>query len=127
MKRYGACFTVMFVFGHSVVIAGSIDGVTKQLDGTFVPDVTIVVVDLDNGNVLTAAPSSGQGRFNVSLPAGEHVSVTFSEPDHKTAALVGISGDDVLTHFDIFLPASARAAPQNNCCCQRRGLFRRRH
>jgi hypothetical protein len=130
MKRT-TCYAVLFLAcWASSVFAGSIEGVTKQLDGKIVSNVQIQIVDLDNGEIKSAARSNGSGNFRVPLPAGSHVSVEFSERNHSPAALVGISGDVVLRDFDVFLPAVYKKEirqPSACCGCGCHGLVYRRH
>jgi hypothetical protein len=108
---------------------GRIQGTTLQLDGKVVPNVNIQTFDVGaNRFVPGTLPSNGAGEFDITLPSNAAVSVTFSDPAHDPASLVGISGDVQLQNFRIFLPSIAKAVmqPARPCGCYRRGFLHRR-
>lgn len=116
-------------------MGGNIAGVVQELTLTPIEDVTIIVVDLATGETVGRSKSGPGGVYDVGLPEGVAVSVTFTHQSHLPASLIGISGSTILKDFPIFMPLPEATCPPVISYVQcppysypRRsfGLFRRR-
>jgi hypothetical protein len=102
--------------------AGTLSGQARDLDGTPVQNVTVIVVNANN-EVITQQ-FFRNGRFVINIPDGRlfannrSISVLFSAPGRDDARLDNIFGTQVGQQVDVVLPVKYQAIePRTPAVC----------